>query len=271
MFDDFVFKKLAPPGIGQNNRRKIFNIIVRLGNLMGEDATQVLKNFFPLLADSEALSAHGQALSVPRYVNDTEDAYRARVASAAFFLKERGSRGFFRSSITQQFPNRDLQIMEEFLKLSIQLNTLSSADKAWLYEFLDAELDPNIQISLVSKESLHDAVDPQETSLLQARRNDIDLYDWGLCYDGQVLAGDARIVTFDGSVYADGSTEVEQIISEDGSYSGYKEMETFYSGVLTADGNHDFSGILRIPMPNPTETPCFGDSSDSLEIEITHS
>ncbi|MBP5163199.1 MAG: hypothetical protein ILP16_09535 [Spirochaetales bacterium] len=271
MFDDFIFKKLAPPGIEKKNRRKIFNLIARLGDLMADVASQVLKNFFPLLADSDALAAHGKALSIPRYVNDTEDAYRARVASAAFFLKERGSRGFFRTSISQQFSDRDLKITEEYLKLSIELGSLSSDDKRWLYEFLDAELDPNIQIALVSKESFHDGVDPQDAGLTQAHRNDIDLYDWGLCYDGQVLAGYARIITFDGSVYADGTAQVGQVVSEDGTYSGYKEMETFYDGVLTADGNHDFSGIIRIPMPDPPEAPCFGDSSDSLEIEIIHS
>lgn len=148
-----LIKKINPPGYEKTNRRKLFNIIGRLGNTVGSDAAQVLKNFFPLFADSETLKKHAEALEIPRFENDTDESFKMRVATATFYILYRGSREFFYSVIRQYFGDRQVKLVEKWMQLEVQaINTsLSTEEKDWLFQFLDKELDPNIAISFMEQ------------------------------------------------------------------------------------------------------------------------
>lgn len=243
-----LLKKIAPPGLEKTNLGRLYKIIASLGTTAADDATKVLRNFFPYLADKKALAAHGKALSIPRYSNDTDDSYRKRVATALFYIKQRGTRGFFKAAIAQRFENRGFELIEEFLHLTVKVLDMTEADRAWLYEFLEAELDPNILIALVDWFKWVERFEMQEELALTVLPAFLDAWNWGLTLDGQILLDHGKTVTLDGSFLLDGKGDLDGTEAVAGTWTGYRSLDFLLMGSMPLDGRANLDGEILVPV-----------------------
>lgn len=197
-----LIKKIMPPGYEKQNRRKLYNVIGRLGDLSAADSVKVLRDFFPYLADEETLKEHAEALSIPRYASDTDEAFRRRVATAAFYIFRKGTRDFFRSAMAQRFPGRNYEFIEDFLHLQIRMQDMTEEDRAWINEFFNAELDPNILLGFIHEylweEAFGEASDDLEYSATLGNESEDEWKGGGFRYNGAALFDHGRVMNYDG-------------------------------------------------------------------------
>lgn len=243
-----LLKKMAPPGVEKTNLGRLYKVIAELGTSAADDATRVFRNFFPYLSDSKALAAHGKALSIPRYSNDTDESYRKRVATALFYIRQRGTRGFFKAAISQRFESRGFELIEEFLHLTVKVLDMTEADRAWLYEFLEAELDPNILIALVDWFKWVERFEMQEDLALSVLPSFLDAWHWGLTLDGQILLDHGKGVALDGSFLLDGGEELDGVQAVAGTWTGVRSLDFQLSGLMPLDGREDLDGEILVEV-----------------------
>ena len=264
---DFV-KKIAPPGYEKPNRRKLYDVVSTLGMITSGDALAVLRNFFPFLADRKALKAHGKALSIPRYSNDTDDDYRVRVATAMLYIRQRGTRGFFRNAFSQRFSGREYRIIEEFLHLTVKVLDMSESDRAWLYEFLEAELDPNILISLVDWFRWVEKLEAREDLAIDLNSFFYDSWNWGVTYSGELRHDHGEDLFFNGVLAYDGGQDLTGDRAKSGTWTGRKSEDLLYSDVMPMDGRNRYCGEFETISDKGNYPAVYGQGEDD-ELSIS--
>lgn len=261
-----LLKKIAPPGVEKTNLGRLYKVIAELGTSAADDATRVFRNFFPYLSDSKALAAHGKALSIPRYSNDTDESYRKRVATALFYIRQRGTRGFFKTAISQRFESRGFELIEEFMHLTVKVLDMTEADRAWLYEFLEAELDPNILIALVDWFKWVERFEMQEDLALAALPSFLDVWHWGLTLDGQILLDHGSVVLLDGSFLLDGGEELDGVQAVAGTWTGKRSLDFLLSGMMPLDGREDLDAEILVEVEKGEGVAMLSGGSDDILI-----
>lgn len=238
-----LIEKINPPGIEKDNRRKLFDIIGNLGDVVASDSMQVLRNFFPLLSDQKALADHGEALMIPRYSSDTEESYRARVATAAFYMFQRGTRGFLKAEIAKRFESKDFRIIEDYMHLAVKVLDISETERVWLYEFLDKELDPNISITLIDWFRFIETVAVGDTCSSALVSSLDDAIDNGFCLDGRTLLDHGREVLLNGDFGLSGAFALNRVKAETGTWTGVSAGVLFLAGTFLLGGLHRLRGV----------------------------
>lgn len=261
-----LLNRIAPPGLEKTNLGRLYKVIAELGITAADDATRVLRNFFPFLADPKALAAHGKALSIPRYSNDTDESYRKRVATAMFYIRQRGTRGFFKAAISQRFEGRGFELIEEFLHLTVKILDMTEKDRAWLYEFLEAELDPNILIALVDWFKWVERFEMQESFAVKALPYLLDAWDWGLTLDGQILLDHGQHVSLDGSFLLDGGEGLDGVKAVSGTWTGARSLDFFLTGAMPLDGREDLDGEILVACEKGEGSASLSGGTDDLLV-----
>jgi|GEM_PF-1019620 len=103
---DWIEKELTPPGIRQDNRRKLFKIVGRIGQQVAEDIAASKREFFAYSASATALGAHGKSKNIPRWPTDTDESYLARLVSAANVLSQTGEEASLKKFLNTYVPGR---------------------------------------------------------------------------------------------------------------------------------------------------------------------
>ncbi len=264
-----LVKNINPPGYEKTNRGRLFRIIQRLGDIAASDALHVLKNFFPLLADEKALSEHGESLMIPRYSSDTEDTYRARVATAAFYMVQRGTRGFLRTEIGKNFSERQLQIIEEWMHLTVKVLDMTEGDRAWLKEFLYSELDPNIAITLVDWFVWVEDVEFQDSQSFLVANSGIDCFDTPLSYDGRILHDHGEAVTASRMIAFNGSQDYSGQRACKGTSYARRYLDLMHDGLKRFSGIEKYDGSYELPCSKLSGPAYYNGENDALDIRIT--
>ncbi len=178
-----VIEQLKPPGYQKKNRGAIYRVIARVTERMANDGQKALEAFFPFLADSSTVALHGRALEIPRFPFDTDEAYQERVASAAFYIERQGMRGFVGEFLEQLVPGRYKLLEYPKIgfrvgysplgssplgggsRLFVKVRNLTEQEESWIYSFLDASLDPDVEIHVV--QWVHNPVSPAGIDLVR--------------------------------------------------------------------------------------------------------
>jgi hypothetical protein len=103
---DWIEKNINPPGINKKNRGALFSLIGKVFGIVRNDALLAFNAHFPYLADEKKLAEHGKALEIPRFVNDSDEEYRNRVAAASFYHMKTGERGYIKGQLAAHFGSR---------------------------------------------------------------------------------------------------------------------------------------------------------------------
>lgn len=284
-----LIRKIAPPGYDKKNRRKLYDVIGRLGDVTASDAVKVLRDFFPYLADSKALKKHASALSIPRYETDTEEAFRLRVATAAFYIFKKGTRDFFRGAMEQRFPGRDYELIEDFMRLNVSLVDMSDEDIAWIREFFEAELDPNILLGFIYEFLWAEGFSPEDNLEYAIEESDAtaEAWEWGFCYDGEALHDHGYAKTYEGRESHGGDTDYSLDVASRyvgslrydgakdhritypvlGTWTGFRYTLWLMSGAYNYGGAMNYNGIPT-PVDKPTQAATYSSNEDELELTI---
>lgn len=178
-----VIEQLKPPGYQKKNRGAVYRVIARVTERMANDGQKALEAFFPFLADSSTVALHGKALEIPRFPFDTDEAYQERVASAAFYIERQGMRSFVGEFLEQLVPGRYKLLEYPKIgfrvgysplgssplgggsRLFVKVRNLTEQEESWIYSFLDASLDPDVEIHVV--QWVHNPVSPAGIDLVR--------------------------------------------------------------------------------------------------------
>jgi hypothetical protein len=163
--NEFIAKKINPPGITKKNRFAVFSTIGGIADIVRSDALKAFNAHFPYLADMNKLKEHAKALSIPHIEDDTEEAFRGRVTAASFYLMRKGERGYIHQQLLDRFNDR-YQALENFLRIKIRVLDLDDAGKKWVKDFFDTVLDPNIALELAAWVKLSDKITPADAARL---------------------------------------------------------------------------------------------------------
>lgn len=165
---DFI-KKLNPPGFKSPNRFKIYKIIARVFDVVKADLNTVFRSFFPFLSSSEKLHEHGKALLIQKFIFDTEETYRERVATASFFVDRQGMRSQLQEVLelivpgrfwVNEYPRHGFTVGHSKighdaigggLRIFVKVKDLTQLEEQMIYEYLDLTIDPDIEISVLAK------------------------------------------------------------------------------------------------------------------------
>jgi hypothetical protein len=260
---------INPPGIDKKNRGSLFSAIGRIFGIVKNDAQKAFNAHFPYLADPQKLRVHGKSLQIPCLAYDTEDEYRARVATASFYLMRAGERGYCLEQLQEHFGDRYI-LGDEFLKVYVKIIDLEDEARAWVYSFLDEMLDPNIELTVAEWFRIVETVaitDSQETA---AMRLDADVFGSGLCCDGRFYCDQGIDILCDGVWKCDGSWECEGFQPDRGALSDIILIETDCNGVYSCNGGLDCSGYAEIYSPMQIEgLPLYDQEEDRFEAAIT--
>ena len=129
-----LIQRINPPGLIQPNRGALYSTIGTVFDRVKSDAEQAFFAHFPYLADRQKLLQHGKSLSIPRFAYDTDEEYRKRVAAAAFYYTNAGSRAYTINQLREHFGSR-YTLIEEFLKVHVKVFDFTDEDKVWLRNF----------------------------------------------------------------------------------------------------------------------------------------
>jgi hypothetical protein len=151
----WIEENLHPPGIKKKNRGALFSVVGKVFGVVRDDALLAFNAHFPYLADEKKLAEHGKALEVPRFVNDSDQEYRDRVAAASFYHMKTGERGYITGQLAAHFGDRFIT-KEEFLQIYLQVLDLTDAELAWAQNFLDAIVDPNVSLQFGKRKAFID-------------------------------------------------------------------------------------------------------------------
>jgi hypothetical protein len=124
----WIGKNIDPPGLANKNRFAVFSTIGGIADTVRADALKAFNARFPYLADSVKLEEHGNALLVPRLIDDTEKEYRDRVSTASFFLTRSGERAYILEQLNAHFGDR-YTVTDEFLDVYVKVRDLDVADR----------------------------------------------------------------------------------------------------------------------------------------------
>ena len=163
---DNIIKYMDPPGMGKPNRGAVFNIISRIYDIVKSDIKKVSNAFFPLLCDVEMLDKHSAALNIPKFPYEEENDYRARTATGAGFIENKGTRGQVIQYLNKLVPERyslfegpamcfrigysrlGFAALGTGGFLNIKVRDLLPIEEEYIYTALDNILDPDIQIGI---------------------------------------------------------------------------------------------------------------------------
>ena len=164
---DFIRDIIRPPGIEQKNRASLFRIIGRIGGRVRDDITRIMRAFFPYLATNKEREAHGKALDVPRFPFDSDDDFRDRVAQWSEYHETRGWRSSILNVLDRVFLGRYMiaEYPGDAFRVGISrvgfaeigskygffvfIRNITDEERDWVYQFLDDQLDPHIEINVV--------------------------------------------------------------------------------------------------------------------------
>lgn len=215
-----LLKGLSPPGLGKKNAGAIYRAIDTAIASFEEDGLEAASDFFPFLARPAALERHIDSLGIPRFDFDTEAERRERAAAAGFYLDRQGERGTVKEALDAIVPSRYQLIEYPFAgfrigfsqlgsaaigggtRLFVKVRGLTPAEQAKIEAFLDASLDPDIEINVVAWE-LHTA-SPASIELIRkyggsrwiaSRLADVGTASVELLPDDGFLVGESRLGT----------------------------------------------------------------------------
>jgi hypothetical protein len=158
---DWMEKNINPPGIHKKNRGSLFSAVGKIFGVVKDDALTAFNAHFPYLADEQKLAEHGKALEVPRFVNDSFEEYRDRVAAASFYHMKTGERGYITGQLAAHFGDRVIT-KEAFLRIYTQVTDLTNEEILWAKNFLDAFTDPVIALAFIDCENHAERIRPEE-------------------------------------------------------------------------------------------------------------
>jgi hypothetical protein len=170
---EWIEKNLHPPGMTKKNRGALFSLIGKVFGIVRDDALIAFNAHFPYLADEQKLAEHGKALSIPRFVFDSDQEYRDRVTAASFYHMKTGERGYIKSQLAAHFGDRFLT-KEEFLQIYLQVLDLTDDEIAWAQDFLDAIVDPNVSLQFGKWKRFIDRSRIKENWDIQIRNKNIE-------------------------------------------------------------------------------------------------
>lgn len=264
-----VIDSLSPPGVEKTRRGKLFAILQRMGDLIAQDAKQVLYNFFPFLSDEDSLSDHAQALGIPRYSVDTLESFRRRVSAASFYLQQRGQRGFINTELAKYFNGRRYETLEEFLKLYVKALDMSSANRAWLWEFLGSELDPNIELSVIDWFSYIEEIIASDKSAMSVNSRDEDYLPAGLRHDGRVLHDHGESVVFDGSYSYNNPGTYIGFFAKQGTERPFIFVLAGYGGHYPHGDQIKYAGYAQLPVVDPLLAPAtYNNRHEQFSLQV---
>jgi hypothetical protein len=263
-----LIHRINPLGLLKPNRGALFSTIGTVFDRVKSDAEQAFFAHFPYLADIKKLEQHGKALSIPRLSYDTDEEYRKRVSTAAFYFANAGDRSYTISQLKEHFGDRYI-LNEQFLQISMKVLDLTDADKKWLREFLDGTLNPNILIAMAELFDFSDTVVIQETPRVSLIKQEQDVYTNGLRYDGRIKYNHGREITYNGSGTFDGTWKYNQFIPQKGMVSDSIRIPESYAGSRTYGGEIHYSGDAPLYAPMDTPNPAtYNGSGNDDELSV---
>jgi hypothetical protein len=266
---DWIRAIINPPGIDKKNRGSLFSAIGRIFGIVKNDAQKAFNAHFPYLADPQKLREHGQSLHIPRLAYDTEDEYRARVATASFYLMRAGERGYCLEQLQEHFGDRYI-LSDEFLRVYVKIIDLEDEDRAWVYSFLDELLNPVIELTVAEWFCIVETVGIEESQNLGVMRNDMDIFSTGLCCDGRFYCDQGMDIVCNGNRLCDGSWGCDYFEPARGVISDAILVTSYLDGSFFCDGSADCSGFLEIYSPVYIPgIPLFDNEEDTAELLVT--
>ena len=266
---DWIKKIIDPPGMEKKNRSSLFSLIGRIFGIVRDDAVKAFYAFFPYLSDSEKLKEHANSLLIPEIPYDTEDELRERVSTASFYLARAGERGYILEQLTAHFGDRYI-IRDEFLNVYVKILDLEDEDLAWIMGFLDGILDPNIAMTIAEWFNFVENVVMQESQQLGVMRNDIDIFNSGLCCDGRFYCDQGIDILCDGTRFCNDSWRCDYYEAVRGIISDTILTPSYIDGTFFCDGSVKCSGFLEIYSPiNLPGIPLFDNEEEAFEAQIT--
>jgi hypothetical protein len=266
---DWIRKNIDPPGIDKKNRGSLFSAIGRVFGIVRNDAQKAFNAHFPYLCDPQKLREHGKSLRIPEIPYDTEEEYRARVATASFYLMRAGERGYILEQLTAHFEDRYV-VSDEFLNVYIKILDLEDEDRAWVMSFLDGVLDPNIAMTVAEWFNFIENVVMEDSQQLSVMRNDADIFGSGLCCDGRFYCDQGIEIFCDGTRFCDDSWSCDYYEPVRGNISDTILTPSYLDGTFFCDGSVKCSGFLEIYSPIYIPgIPLFDNEEEVFESHIT--
>jgi hypothetical protein len=239
---------INPPGLAKPGRGGLFSTVGEVFGRVKDDADAAFKAFFPYLADDKKLEQHGKSLLVPRLRYDSDEEYRKRVSTASFYLMRAGERSYVEGQLKEHFGDRYF-LTEAFLQIYIKILDLSDADRAWVLEFLDSMLDPNISLTIAEWFHLIDEMDMSDGTVMTLDRIDTDVHQKEFRYDGRFLCDQGTETLCDGRFTCDGGWICDIYNSIRGTVFDTYMVSVFPNGTYTCNGSFDCSGYVTIYEP----------------------
>jgi hypothetical protein len=267
-----LIHRINPPGLIKPHRGSVFSAIGTVFDKVKTDAEKAFFAHFPYMANMPKLVQHGKSLSIPRFVHDSDEEYRKRVAAAAFYLTNMGGRAYTITQLQDHFGDRYMMV-EQFLQLQVKVVDFTDEDKLWLRNFLDSTLDPNISFALTEWFNFVDAVTLGDIPLITAVRKDRDVYPRGLRYDGRIKYDHGREIHFDGSGTYNGAWNYCNVVGQVGTVSEFVKIPEVFNGTRTYGGEISYSGDTEIWAPEDIQNPATygsGKDDDTLKIQMNH-
>jgi hypothetical protein len=228
---DLIEKTINPPGITNKNRRSIFEAIRAVADMVKKDARKAFDAHFPYLSDTAKLEEHGNALLVPRLLDDTEKEYRDRVSTASYFLTRSGERGYIIGQLNAHFGDRYVA-SDEFLEVYVKVRDLADSDRHWLLQFLDELINPNVKLSVAEWFHFVDKVILREVLTAQAGMALRDTFN-------------DRSVKLNGGIKLDGRTKNDTV-----------KLRPKLNGYVKLSGEIKLSGaLLSLPATDYARLP----------------
>jgi hypothetical protein len=239
-------------------------------DVVKSDAGKTFNAHFPYISDITKLHQHGRSLSIPRFIYDTDEEYRKRVATAAFYHTNVGGRAYTVAQLQAHFGER-YTLIEEFLRVHVKVLDFVNEDKLWLRNFLDSTLDPNISIALTEWFHFVDSVAMTDIPLITTMRKDRDIYPRGLRYDGRIKYDHGQEIRYNGIGTYNGAWRYSNIIPKKGTVSEFVRIPESFNGVRTYGGEINYSGDTEVWAPEDIPNPATygsGNNDDTLAMQI---
>ncbi|MDR2516221.1 MAG: hypothetical protein LBC88_02435 [Spirochaetaceae bacterium] len=268
---DWIKKTIHPPGIQKKNRLSLFSAIGEIANRVRADALRAFNAHFPYLADEKKLEEHGNALLIPRLIDDTPKEYRDRVTAASFFLMRAGERAYIIGQLRAHFGDRYV-VSEDFLRLYVKILEINDSDRAWVFDFLDSLLDPNISLTVADWFRFVEQILITEHHDISVKKRLLDFYPYRgtLRYDGRFLCDQGEEMLCNGAWLCDGSAKCVRFRNAVGTLTGVICQPVFCDGYFICDGATGCSGYEITPDGETPPLPIVPSdvSSDRCETFI---
>jgi hypothetical protein len=265
----WIEKNIAPPGMGKKNRGSLFSTIGKIFERVKNDALKAFNAHFPYLCDPQKLRQHGKSLFIPEFPQDSEEEFRARVATASFYLMRAGERAYCIEQLNDRFGGRYL-LSDEFLQVYVKILDLEDGDREWVNSFLDGMLNPNISLTVAEWFNFVEDVFMQDSQQIGVMRNDVDIFGSGLCCDGRFYSDQGIDILCDGTRLCDNSWNCDYYEPVRGTISDTVLTPSYLDGTFFCDGSVKCSGFLEIYSPIYIPgIPLFDNEEEVFESHIT--